>query len=348
MTAAVFKLFANCIPVRGARRSLLCDLQTGRLKLIPNSLFEVLTEHKDRPPEDIKAAYQHQFDTELDEYFAFLVGQGWGFWCEEPESFPDLDLSYDIPERITNAVIDSDRSSKHDYVSLIDQLEDLGCKHIQFRFFDPVPLSEIEKVAEASRNRRLRGIELLAPFGPEFEDREQLTEWCRRYPRIVAFTLTGAPAYLLEHTSPTSKFMGLLVYHPDKVHDHTCCGVIDKAYFTVSMPTFTEALHFNSCLNRKISVDAKGCIKNCPSLKQSFGHSRDTKLHEALESEGFQDIWSITKDRVSICKDCEFRYVCTDCRAVTEEDDPLGKPARCGYDPYTATWQRDPTLPFPV
>jgi len=50
-------------------------------------------------------------------------------------------------------------------------------------------------------------------------------------------------------------------------------------------------------------------------------------------------IGSITKDQVAVCRDCEFRYVCTDCRAYTQDaDDPYSKPAKCTYDPYTATW----------
>jgi len=40
-----------------------------------------------------------------------------------------------------------------------------------------------------------------------------------------------------------------------------------------------------------------------------------------------------------VCKDCEFRYVCTDCRAYrADAEDLYSKRARCSYDPYTATW----------
>ena len=41
----VFALFACCIPVKGARRSTLCDLQRGSFQFIPNGLYEILTEH---------------------------------------------------------------------------------------------------------------------------------------------------------------------------------------------------------------------------------------------------------------------------------------------------------------
>ena len=349
MKVPVFKLFANCIPVKGARRGLLCDLQTGRMKLIPNSLHEVLTRYKDRPTEEIKTAYESRYDEIIDEYFQFLVEEGWGVWCDQPELFPDLDLSYETPELITNAVIDADAGSNHDYVSIIDQLEDLGCKHILFRFYDPVPLEAIEKAAAATEGRRLRGIELQAPYGPDFEDEERVSEWCRRFPRIISLSVTGAPAFRRIQTSDEAKTMGLLFYHPDVVDSHQCCGVIDKMYFTVNITAFTEATNYNSCLNRKISLDVRGHIKNCPSMDASYGDISKTTLREALFQPGFQEIWSVTKDQVAICKDCEFRYVCTDCRAFTEDSDArYAKPAKCGYDPYTATWGETRSASFPV
>ncbi|HEY4572343.1 MAG TPA: hypothetical protein VIJ26_00200 [Thermoanaerobaculia bacterium] len=40
----VFQLFACCLPVKGARRSLLCDVQRQAFQFIPNGLYEILTE----------------------------------------------------------------------------------------------------------------------------------------------------------------------------------------------------------------------------------------------------------------------------------------------------------------
>ena len=43
--------------------------------------------------------------------------------------------------------------------------------------------------------------------------------------------------------------------------------------------------------------------------------------------------------KIHVCKDCEFRYICTDCRAYIEDpNDILSKPLKCGYNPYTAEW----------
>jgi len=48
---------------------------------------------------------------------------------------------------------------------------------------------------------------------------------------------------------------------------------------------------------------------------------------------------NVTKDSVKVCKDCEFRMVCSDCRAYLEiPDDILSKTLKCGYNPYNNQW----------
>src|SRR5690606_41800509 len=106
-------------------------------------------------------------------------------------------------------------------------------------------------------------------------------------------------------------------------------------------------LAHNSCLNRKISIDAEGNIKNCPSMSESFGNVQDTSLLEAIEKPGFKKYWNITKDKIHVCKDCEFRYICTDCRAyINDPADILSKPLKCGYNPYTGEWSEWSTNPL--
>ena len=71
-----------------------------------------------------------------------------------------------------------------------------------------------------------------------------------------------------------------------------------------------------------------------------FGNIQNTTLNEALNKTGFKKYWNINKDQIDVCKDCEFRYVCTDCRAYTENPTVnFSKPLKCGYDPYKGIWQ---------
>lgn len=80
-------------------------------------------------------------------------------------------------------------------------------------------------------------------------------------------------------------------------------------------------------------------------MPQNFGNIKDISLEEALHDKDFKKYWNLTKDKVEVCKDCEFQYICTDCRAYTErthKDESgldISKPLKCGYDPYTGEWE---------
>jgi SPASM domain peptide maturase of grasp-with-spasm system len=117
------------------------------------------------------------------------------------------------------------------------------------------------------------------------------------------------------------------------------CGSIHPTYFNNNIQFFTESQHHNTCLNRKICIDAEGNIKNCPAMSQSYGNIKYTPIAEIIGKQGFKDCWYICKDKIDVCKDCEFRHICTDCRAfIKDPKNILSQPAKCGYNPYIAKW----------
>ena len=75
-------------------------------------------------------------------------------------------------------------------------------------------------------------------------------------------------------------------------------------------------------------------------MQNGFGSVNDTQLKYVVTDKDFTSIWSITKDQISVCKDCEFRHICTDCRVYKENpNDEFSKPLKCGYSPYTNEWE---------
>jgi SPASM domain peptide maturase of grasp-with-spasm system len=330
-----FRLFACCCPVKGARRSVICDLQRHTFAFIPNGLYEILTLHQDKPVNEIKAVYNHAYDDVIDQYLAFLTEQEYGFWCDDPTLFPDLDLTWQLPEAITNAIIDVDEHSTHDFASILTQLDELGCKAVQFRFYCPCTDNEISQLLEHTRDRRLRTIELLVPYSEALSHRvfERL---CHDHQRISRIVVHSAPE---NRATSIDDLQVSIYYRTHQMDSPSCCGEIHPGYFLVDIELFTEAQQFNTCLNRKLSIDARGEIKNCPSMAYSFGNMAEVALHSALAQPRFKALWTINKDHIEVCKDCEFRYICTDCRAaLTDPQDLYSKPSKCTYDPYTAQW----------
>lgn len=331
----VFRLFANCVPVRGARRATLCDLQRQTYDLVPNGLLDVLERFAGHTLEEIHAELPPAQRGTLDEYLRFLVEREYGFWTDDPDAFPPLELAWERPELVTNALIDVDAGSRHDLPSLLRQLDELGCTALQVRFFRPVGLDEIEALLKMTHGGRLRSLELLVPWDAAWPE-GALLRLCGLYQRVSGMMVHSAPE---DRVEKVEHLQTPVFYRREVVTSHHHCGQVAPEWFNVTLQGFAEARHFNSCLNRKLSIDAAGDIRNCPSLPAAFGNAAQVPLVEALLTEGFRDLWGIGKDQVAVCRDCEFRYVCTDCRAfVADPADRLSKPARCSYDPYTARW----------
>ena len=165
-------------------------------------------------------------------------------------------------------------------------------------------------------------------FTPEFTITQEWSENINRFNAIIVHCI-------------------FIILTQDEITSSNHCGIISPDYFTINIKTFTEAQKHNTCLNRKISIDTEGYIRNCPSMKEHYGNIKDTTLQQALEHPDFKKYWFVNKDQISVCKDCEFRYICTDCRAYIENpEDMYSKPLKCGYNPYTCEWEEWSTNPL--
>ncbi|MGB5930500.1 MAG: hypothetical protein WBH03_20130, partial [Cyclobacteriaceae bacterium] len=195
----VFRLFANCKVTEGARRSVVCDLWHGRYDFIPNMLVHLLNEHADMSLDEIKAAYDHEHDDTIDEYYHFLEGNGYGFYTSEPHLFPPLPDTYRHPGPISNAIIDMDRQSGHDIEKILAQLDDLGCVAVQFRAYEAFTPGEWHSMLTAALTTRIPDVQLVTPYISELAS----AEWRKlvnTHPRVSSLSLHSAPDNRKEET----------------------------------------------------------------------------------------------------------------------------------------------------
>ncbi|AXG71506.1 SPASM domain peptide maturase, grasp-with-spasm system [Kordia sp. SMS9] len=331
-------LHKSCVPVKGHSRSLICDLRRHQIKFIPNSLFEILSNYQGKTIEEIKAIYKNEYDETIDEYFAFLVEHEFVFFSQHIEMFKALNTSYSNSAPVTNAVIDCSERNESSIQKIISQLTELRCLAIQFRFFESFSMINLIETLEFIKKieSTITSIECLVKYNDAIKETKFL-DVLKLYPRLMKIVIYNAK----EDKVTISDFNdnAAVIYSKKDINSEKNCGVIHRNYFSINMSTYTESVNHNSCLHRKISIDREGNIKNCPSMQQIFGNIKDTKLQEALEHQNFKKYWNITKDQIEVCKDCEFRYICTDCRAYKESpENDYAKPLKCGYNPYTNEW----------
>lgn len=342
-----FKLFSCCIPVRGSKRSLICDIQREEINFIPNDLFELLNKFEIYTIENILDYYEEGDKETIIEYFEFLLEKEYIFLCDtikELKCFPNIDMTWQRPSLITNSVIDIKNYDLIFIKDILNELDSFNCKDIQIRLFNFFELQFFDECLKYIFESRIKSIEIVAAYNPE--NKEYLyVDLCRKHLRINNIKLYSSPfSKIIKcdfHAQTTIEF------YENNLIGSLDCGKISPLYFRSNLSLFTEAQLHNTCLNRKIAIDVDGNIKNCPSMPHSYGNIKDTTLQEALEHPDFKKYWNINKDQIEVCKDCEFRYICTDCRAYIEDPHNLySKPLKCGYNPYTCEWEEWSTNPL--
>jgi SPASM domain peptide maturase of grasp-with-spasm system len=344
---AYLHLHADCIPVKGAVRSAIYDLTRNELIFFPTGYYEVLDYlTSDRIGPLLEMVTCEEEKRLVLEFIEFLNQNEFISFLKDPAMFPPIEVQWDMPAIIQNAIVDVD-TIPHDFERIFQDLDVLGCQFVQIRSFSGLlNLEDLYQILSFSHHKSIAGLELILKYDPGISD--------DAYTRLIEDQ--AIISSLILHSSPQERTI-IVDYGCDEesgryitkqillveqcIDSHLHCGMIAvNALSAPTVDTFFEAQLHNGCLNRKVSIDAAGEIKNCPSMSQSYGNIRDTSLAEAIARAGFQDKWHITKDQIAICRDCELRYVCSDCRAYLENPlDLYSKPLKCGYNPYTAEWQ---------
>jgi len=330
----IFILFACCIPVNGAKRSIVCDLLRCDYIIIPNELFEILTIHKNKQLKDILKKYEQQYHSVITEYFDYLIEKEYGFYCSNKEinNFPDLDLHFETPEKINNAIIDINQTSQHNFEKIFTELEIVGCKFIELRFFNSINYTTLLKILSNIEGKVYRNIDILIQFNDIISKKLINYQIFSIYPQVGNINIYSSPKKITyQHLNH------FLSFSTESVNSDQDCGKICLESFSINIPFFTESKNFNNCLNKKVSIDASGNIKNCPSFKNGYGNiNEDASILDVIDSPKFTSLWRKSKDKITVCRDCEFRYICSDCRAFL--NDLNEKPFKCNYNPYQCTW----------
>jgi SPASM domain peptide maturase of grasp-with-spasm system len=328
------KLFSNCILVKGIKNHIICDLQMQRYIQVPAEFSEVILNLDNSTLLGIEEKFNQAVFQNILSVYNVLVVKGYMHFFDEITVQRFIDLSFDWDEKclVSNAIVDYNRYSNFPWLKIFADLQDLGCEHVQIRNFENSSLSLLSQILSESNIFSFASLSLIVKYNSQIiENVEMLVN---KYSAICEIIIFSAPKdkKLIINTCTISYITESL----SKFH----CGNISKNYFSINIDTFTEAQNHNTCLNRKIGIDEEGNIKNCPSMTTVYGNIHSDSILSIVQDLSFQKLWNIHKGVVHKCKDCEFRFICTDCRAYRENPNDLNSaPLKCGYNPTTGIWE---------
>jgi radical SAM protein with 4Fe4S-binding SPASM domain len=113
--------------------------------------------------------------------------------------------------------------------------------------------------------------------------------------------------------------------------------------FLVDGVLYKRNQYWNACWFGKAAVTSSGDVLPCIFARDLVvGNVKKQSLDNIIMGDAMQSLWSINSDQVETCKDCEYRYICHDCRALAYgfTGNLYAKSPRCAYDPYKGEWEK--------
>jgi SPASM domain peptide maturase of grasp-with-spasm system len=324
---------------KGRVRGIIIDPLRQEYLLVPKALIDFSKRVNFKTIEDIYCLFPESEEI-VDEYLKFLLDKELAEWQDKDiiNNFKfkiDTNLFDLYPPNTLHSVIDISNTSNHNYKKIQSVYERCNVLFLQFRIFNNITYETYASIDEFLGSGLFLDVEVVV-FN---EIAREIIEAMVNSPYISK--IITSKEYNLNSTK--------LLDRSNTIKDQRSCGMISPLQFNTSPFFLHESKSFNTCLNKKLSIDREGNIKNCPSMAKSYGNINDPNLDVEfiVNSEEFQKVWHINKDKIHVCKDCEFRHVCTDCRAYVEDPkDILSKPLKCGYNPYTTEWEEWSTHPM--
>lgn len=333
----VYNFYSCCKLVDGAKFSIICDFQRNMFRKVPVKFSRFLQNYENVNLTKIKLQISNEDWKLFHENLLILEKEEILHFTEVPNDNVPIKENWECPSSITNAIIDINRFKGINFVKIWKLLEEVHCEFVQVRIYCTPTLKNLTELLSSISNSRILSLELLIENNNQISDLTYIS-LLSYFPRIFYIIICSSDINRAIYSPPKNN-NGFILRTMEKLLNEKCCGNIGLSNFDINYKVFCESISYNTCLNRKVSIDVDGNIKNCPSMKESFGNIKDTSLAEAIEKPGFKKYWNFSKDKIHVCKDCEFRLICTDCRAYVEDpEDILSKPLKCGYNPYTGEW----------
>lgn len=91
-----------------------------------------------------------------------------------------------------------------------------------------------------------------------------------------------------------------------------------KKFNLVKKDEFIRNYSGNTCYQGKINITCDGYVSPCIMSNKYIDYRyniRNYSISDIIENYIYPTFWCLSKDAIDECKECEYRYICKDCRA---------------------------------
>jgi SPASM domain peptide maturase of grasp-with-spasm system len=332
-----FKLFAGCFIVKGYLRSMICDTQQNDYHFIPNH-FSDIVDYLNSYDKINEPLINHE---EIESFTQFITENNLGFFHDninENISFQNIDLKWETYSLISNIHIEIGENSVKHFSLIPDVIAQLKTENVAFFFNNRVTYKNLIEVLNLTKNSRLKYLELYIPYS-DWMKPEEIKKILTEYRYILQFFIHSAPFDIKEDSITT------MVVNLNYSQNEICYedDMEFTPYFNNNLDMFLESINFNVYFNKALFISENGDLKNKYNSNVIFGNLKSNiDVIKLVESSEYRELSNIDKDKIDICKECEFRRICIDKREpLKRNSDEWYQKTECVYNPYICKWSHE-------
>ncbi|UTA68499.1 MULTISPECIES: hypothetical protein [Emticicia] len=299
MKKKYIRLFSHCFVVDGSENSAIYDFHKGVVLRIPKSLSKVVHLLNTYSVKKVYKLYKGQENT-LNEYMNYLTTHDLVFFTNTPRFFPKTEIVYKSFSNVASAVIEYTKGFSIE--KLVMELDSLNCKMVELRYLSPLAnIKELQEVLDYFANSTIRCIELIFSTY-EGLTKESIHELLDKNKKIGFIVIAGY------HETEIMFADSCKIIFTEKTIDKVTTTYYTSPKVVINIDYFMESHFYNPYYNAKVCIDIGGNIKNCLSLKKSFGNVNRESLSKVIDKDNFKRLWLIKPDKIESLRDSEFRY----------------------------------------
>jgi|GEM_PF-5991392 hypothetical protein len=323
----MYILKANCIPVKGYKRSILYNLQNNTYDYIPNSLCELFENCR-----TTNEWYTYIIDNEkeiIDEYIEFLLANDYLLDTKKLDinCFTSISFAWEECKEVSILNLNYEEEISKYLHNLNVFLVKSRTKNISLQYIGG--LKTLNNLLGTVKDTYVTNIVLYLQYkqfkGCLFE------KLISSNPLISKIVLLGADRFSIKYID-TGKQIPI-----QKIESILINSEIKPMGFVINKMYFIEAHLYNTFFHKRLFVSKKGIISLTPLSDRIADISKDP-AKEIINRKSIQKYWLIKKDSIETCKECEHRYMCYDSRIPTQENNKWYYMSDCGYNPYINKW----------
>ncbi|MCB0853325.1 MAG: hypothetical protein KDD63_13965 [Bacteroidetes bacterium] len=313
----------ECIKVvHGLVKSTLIDLNRKQYYEVSREFAQTLIDYNGKKLGELCDVID--FDNEA--IIGFLTENELIFFDDEIQTshFPPISLEFnELP--LYHCEVDFEIVLNHP--EFIQQMESLGCKILNiyisenatFDQSNEITLNLLNEILKQFDESSINFILLFIPRSAIHSIAASLDEVFLSFPRLHNLIVYNSDSDMVKNHP--------MIYTTHSLEE-LMQGELDKSFITPSILLFVESQSYNPYYNRRIYINKERNIYATYNSEIQYDTHAEN-LQSAITSSEYQQLIKITKDQISECKDCIYRYMCTDSRVPVLKEEEYSHETGC-------------------